>query len=41
MNKFSKMEVHWQTYNHCLFASYLVSVAFGYWWILDAKFQKF
>jgi len=41
MNKFSKMKVHWWTYNHCLFASYLTSVAFGYGWILDTKFQKF
>jgi len=23
MSKFSKMKVHWWTYNHCLFASYL------------------
>jgi len=30
MNKFSKMKVHWWTCNHCLFVSYLASVAFGY-----------
>jgi len=30
MNKFSKMKVHWWTYNHCLFVSYWNSVAFGY-----------
>jgi len=41
MNKFSKMKVHWWTYNHCLFVSYLASVAFGYGWISDTKFQKF
>jgi len=41
MNKFSKMKVHWQTYNHCLFFSYLASVAFEYGWISDNKFQKF
>jgi len=23
MNKFSKMKVHWWTYNHCLFVAYL------------------
>jgi len=27
--KFSKMKVHWWTYNHCLFVLYLGSVAFG------------
>jgi len=41
MNKFSKMKVHWWTYNHCLFVSYLASVAFGYGWISDTKLQKF
>jgi len=41
MNKFSKMKVHWWTYNHCLFVSYLASVAFGTKWISDTKFQKF
>jgi len=41
MNKFSKRKVHWWTYNHCLFVSYLTSVAFGYGWISDTKFQKF
>jgi len=41
MNKFSKMKVHWWNYNHCLFVSYLTSVAFGYGWISDSKFQKF
>jgi len=41
MNKFSKMKVHWWTYNHCLFVLYLISVAFGYGWISDTKFQKF
>jgi len=35
MNKFSKIKVHWWTYNHCLFVSYLASVAFGYGWISD------
>jgi len=39
MNKFSKMKVHWWTYYHCLFVSYLTSVSFGYGWISDAKFQ--
>ena len=39
MNNFSKMKVHLWTCNHCLFVSYLTSVAFG--WILDTKFQKF
>jgi len=29
MNKFSKMKVHWWTYNHCLFVAYLVSVTIG------------
>jgi len=28
--RFSKMKVHWRTYNHCLFVAYLASVAFGY-----------
>jgi len=41
MNKFSKMKVHRWTYNHCLLVSYLTSVAFGYGWISDTKFQKF
>jgi len=41
MNKFSKMKVHWWTYNHCLFVAYLASVAFVYGWISDTKFQKF
>jgi len=41
MNKFSKMKVHWWTYNHCLFVSYLTSVTLGYGWISDIKFQKF
>jgi len=41
MNKFSKMKVHWWTYNHCLFVSYLTSAAFGYGWTSDTKFQKF
>jgi len=22
MNKFTKMKVHWWTYNHCLFVAY-------------------
>jgi len=35
------MKVHWRTYNHCLFVSYLASVAFGYGWISDTKFLKF
>jgi len=33
--------VEWWTYNHCLFVSYLTSVAFGCGWISDTKFQKF
>jgi len=41
INRFSKMEVHWRTYNHCLFVLYLASVAFGYGWISDTKFLKF
>jgi len=41
MNKFSKMKVHWWNYNYCLFAAYLASVAIGYGWISDTKFQKF
>jgi len=41
MNKFSKTKVHWWAYNHSLFVSYLTSVAFGYGWISDTKFQKF
>jgi len=41
MNKFSKLKVHWWTYDHFLFVSYLTSVAFGYGWISDTKFQKF
>jgi len=40
MNKFSKMKVHWWTYNHCRFVSYLTSVTLGYGWISDTKFQK-
>jgi len=40
MNKLSKMMVHWWTYNHCLFVSYLTRVAFGYGWISVTKFQK-
>jgi len=35
------MKVHWWTYNHCLFVSYLTSVAFEYGWILDTESQKF
>jgi len=35
------MKVHWWTYNHRLFVSYLTSVAFGYGWISDNKFKKF
>ena len=41
MKKFSKMKVHWWTYKHSLFVSYLTSVAFGYGWISDIKFHKF
>jgi len=41
MNKFSKMKVHWWTYNHCLFVAYLASVAIGNGWMSDTKFQKF
>jgi len=41
MNKFSKMKVHWRTYNHCLFVLYLASVAFRCGWISDTEFQKF
>ena len=41
MNKFSKLKVHWQSYNHCLFVVYLASVTFGYGWISDTKFNKF
>jgi len=40
MNKFSKMKVHWRTYNHCLFVVYLASVAIGYGWISHTKFQN-
>jgi len=40
MNKISKMKVHWQTYNHCLFVSYLASIAFRYGWISDANFRN-
>jgi len=40
MNKFAKMKVHWWTYNHCLFVSYLTSAALGNGWISDAEFQK-
>jgi len=39
--KFSKLKVHWQTHNHCLFVAYLATVAFWYGWISDTKFQKF
>jgi len=39
MNKFSKMKVHWQTYNRCLLVAYLASVAIGYGWISDTKFS--
>jgi len=39
MNKFSKMKVHWWTYDHCLFALYLTSVAFRYGWISDTNFR--
>jgi len=35
------MKVHWWTYNHCLFVSYLTSVAFGYGCISDTTFQNF
>jgi len=35
------MKVHYWTYNHCLFVSYLTRVAFGYGWISDTNFQKF
>jgi len=35
------MKVHWWTYNHCLFVAYFTSVALGYGWISDTKFQKF
>jgi len=41
MNEFSKMMVHWLTYNHCLFGAYLASVAIECGWISDAKFQIF
>jgi len=41
MNKFSKLKIRLWTCNHCLFVSYLASVAFGYGWISDTKFQKF
>jgi len=41
MNKFSKIKVHWGTYNHCLFVAYLVFVAIGYGWITGTKFQTF
>jgi len=34
------MKVHWWTNNHCLFVSYLTSVAIWYGWISDTKFQK-
>jgi len=40
-DKFSRTKVHWWSYNHCLFVLYLASVAFGYRWISDTKFQKF
>jgi len=32
MNKYSKMKVHWWTYNHYLFVEYLANVAIGYRW---------
>ena len=35
------MKVRWRTYNYCLFVAYLGSVAMGYGWISDIKFQKF
>jgi len=41
MNKFSKMKVHWWTYNHCLFVAYLPNVAIRYGWISHTKFHKF
>jgi len=41
MNKFSKMKVHWRTYNHCLFVSYLAGVAFGYGWYRIPNFRNF
>ena len=41
MNGFSKIKDRWRTYDHCLFVSHLPSVAFGYGWISDTKFQKF
>jgi len=41
MNKFSKMKVHWRTYNHCFFMLYLANVVFRYGWISDTKFLKF
>jgi len=41
MKKFSKMKVHWWTYNHCLFAFYFTSIALRCEWISDIKFLKF
>jgi len=41
MNKFSKIKVHWRTYNHCLLVAYLAIVTIGYGWISDTNFQKF
>ena len=35
------MKVHCWIYNHCLFVLCLTSVAFGYGWISETKFQKF
>jgi len=35
------MKVHWWTYNHCLFALCLTSIAFRCEWISDIKFLKF
>jgi len=40
-DNFSKMKVHWWTYNHCLFVECLANVAIRYGWISDTKFQKF
>jgi len=40
MNKFTKMKVHWRTYNHCVFLSYLASAAFRSERISDTKFLK-
>ena len=35
------MPIHWWSYSHCLFVSYLISVTFGYGWVSDTTFQKF